>query len=224
MFGGTASIKHILVSGEADDGLDWDQGWTGSVQHLAIVHAEGVSDSGFESDNNEDDNDATPRSMPTIYNFTIAGGGAGAGMVLRRGTWGHIYNGIVMGMPGAGVDIRDAASAAGAESGDLVVANSIFWSNGEDFSLDATDNDGNFDEAAYLSSDEMMNQMVNPQLGNGAFDLTGPELVPPASSPAAEGGATPPDDGFFNPCATYIGAFEPGGDDWTADWTAFPEN
>jgi hypothetical protein len=27
----------------------------------------------------------------------------------------------------------------------------------------------------------------------------------------------------FKP-ADYLGAFEPGGDDWTERWTAFPEN
>jgi hypothetical protein len=165
-----------------------------------------------------------PRSMPTIYNFTIAGGGGGAGMVLRRGTWGQIYNGIIMGMPGAGVDIRDEATALGTDDGSLTVSNSIFWGNGEDYSLDATDNDNGFDEEAFLSHADRMNQQVNPRLGNAAFDLTGPSLVPPANSPAAEGGATPPDDGFFNPCATYIGAFEPGGEDWSAGWTAYPEN
>jgi hypothetical protein len=225
MFGGTADIKHILVTGTADDSLDWDQGWQGRVQNLAIVQIEGGSDSGFEADNLDGANDSMPRSMPTMYNFTIAGGGTGAGMVLRRGTWGQLYNGVVMGMPGAGVDFRDEATVAGTEDGSLTVSNSIFWENGEDYSTDSEeDNDGNFDEEAYLSHADRANQQENPALGAAAFDLSGPDLVPPASSPAAEGGATPPDDGFFNTCATYIGAFEPGGDDWTAGWTDFPEN
>jgi hypothetical protein len=36
------------------------------------------------------------------------------------------------------------------------------------------------------------------------------------------GGATPPADGFFDPTATFIGAM--GVEDWTAGWTAYPQN
>jgi hypothetical protein len=224
MFGGTADIKHIIVSGEQDDGLDWDQGWQGRAQNFVILHSE-LSNNGIEADNLDGADDAMPRSMPTMYNFTFLGGGDGSGMHLRRGTWGMLYNGIVSGFAGAGIDVDSAATALGADDGSLVVANSIFWDNGEDFSSDSEeDNDNGFDEEAYFTSEDLGNQMVNPGLGAAAFDLTGPDFVPGANSPAAEGGATPPDDGFFNPCATYIGAFEPGGEDWSAGWTAYPEN
>ena len=35
-------------------------------------------------------------------------------------------------------------------------------------------------------------------------------------------GATPPNDGFFDATATFIGAI--GTDDWTAGWTKYPAN
>jgi hypothetical protein len=58
----------------------------------------------------------------------------------------------------------------------------------------------------------------DPELGD-AESVTDPDFVPAAGSPAADGAAAPP-----TPFAAgeYMGAFEPGGDDWTADWTAYP--
>ena len=61
----------------------------------------------------------------------------------------------------------------------------------------------------------------DPMLGD-ATNLDAPNFIPAAASPAASDAATPPDDGFFDATATYMGAFEPDGDDWMAGWTAFP--
>ena len=46
--------------------------------------------------------------------------------------------------------------------------------------------------------------------------------MPAADSPAA--GAPAPEGAGLEAEATYMGAFEPGGDDWTVGWTAFPAN
>jgi hypothetical protein len=35
-FGGTTDLRHAVITGANDDSLDWDQGWTGRVQFLAI--------------------------------------------------------------------------------------------------------------------------------------------------------------------------------------------
>ena len=62
----------------------------------------------------------------------------------------------------------------------------------------------------------------DPELGD-PFNLTAPDFVPAADSPAEDGAATPPTR-LFDKAATYMGAFEPGGDDWTEGWTAYPED
>ena len=55
------------------------------------------------------------------------------------------------------------------------------------------------------------------------FDYTALSLTAPIFKPTAPvpGGATPPNDGFFDASATYIGAV--GTDDWTQGWTAYPQ-
>jgi hypothetical protein len=233
IFGGKADIKHMVLTNIQDDSLDWDFGWTGRAQFLAIRHDEATSDAGFEADNGNPSTDVSPRSAPTIYNVTLVGGegSSSPGMVLRRGTWGLINNAIVTGFPVSGVDIRDAFSVDGTEVTPpaLAIANSIFFQNGADGTEhgDADgdgddDDDESFDENAFLRTEALANRFdVDPQLPDAA-NVTAPNLVPPADSPAATGGATPP--AGFDVSATYVGAFEPGGTDWTDGWTAYPED
>jgi hypothetical protein len=56
-------------------------------------------------------------------------------------------------------------------------------------------------------------------LGN-PFELGAPDFKPAAGSPAMTGGATPGTG--LDASATYLGAV--GETDWTAGWTAYPEN
>jgi hypothetical protein len=237
VFGGKVDIKHTVLSNIEDDSLDWDFGWTGRAQFLAIRH-DAASDAAFEADNGDPATEAMPRSEPTIYNVTLVGSptSRSPGMVLRRGTWGAIRNAIVTGFPVSGVDIRDAFSVDGAElvPPRLTIENSIFFANGEGGlehaddepeNGDAGDDDANFDEDVFLRTTitgAAANQFdVDPGLPDAA-NVTAPNLVPAAGSPAAAGAAVPP--AGFDTAADYIGAFEPGGTDWTAGWTSFPEN
>jgi hypothetical protein len=233
VFGGKVDIRHAVLSNNQDDSLDWDFGWTGRAQFIVVRHDESQSDSGFEADNGDPSTAATPRSEPNIYNVTLVGsaGSTSPGVVLRRGTWGAIHNAIITGFPVSGVDIRDTFSVEGTEEAPprLLVANSIFFHTGaggtEYGDADgegADDDDDGFDEAAYLADAQFANQLgVDPLLPDAA-NVTAPNLVPPANSPAATGGATPP--AGLDTSATYIGAFQPGGPDWSAGWTSFPEN
>lgn len=233
VFGGTVDIRHAVLSNIQDDSLDWDLGWTGRAQFLVIRHDADTSDAAFEADNGNPSTEATPRSEPTLFNLTLVGGAGSTspGLVLRRGTWGAIHNAIITGFPVSGVDIRDAFSVAGAELEPprLLVANSIFFRNGSEGTehadadgQGADDDDGAFDEDAFLRSEALANRFdVDPELPDAA-NVTAPNLVPAATSPAATGGATPPEG--FDVSATYVGALPPGGPDWTAGWVAYPED
>jgi hypothetical protein len=177
--------------------------------------------------------------MPTVYNATLIGtndsSGMQRGMVLRRGTAGQIFNTIVQGFPVTGVDVRDAATVANTTKtpADLTIENSILFDDGADgmsfFADDeatdgsSTDNDMGFSEADFFE-DAARNNVTgeDPKLGD-PYNQTKPDFVPAKDSPAADGAAKPPSDGFFK-AADYIGAIEPGGDDWTADWTAYPKD
>jgi hypothetical protein len=234
VFGGKVDLKHIILSNNQDDSLDWDFGWTGRAQFVVVRHDVDASDAGFEADNGNPSTEVLPRSEPLIYNATLVGstGSTSPGMVLRRGTWGAIRNSIVTGFPVSGIDIRDAFSVDGTEVDPLrlTVENSIIFQNGEGGTeagetepLDGMtgDDDGSFDENAFLTDVARNNQFTDPGLPDTA-NVTAPTFVPAAGSIAATGAATPP--AGFDVSAVYIGAFEPGGTDWSAGWTSYPED
>lgn len=233
VFGGTVDIGHLVLSNIQDDSLDWDFGWTGRGQFLVIRHDADTSDAAFEADNGNPSTDVQPRSQPTLYNLTLVGGAGSLspGVVLRRGSWGAIHNAIITGFPVSGFDIRDALSVDGTAltPPTLLVANSIFFDNGEGGTEhgDADgagndDDDGGFDEDAFLRNEAFANRFdVDPGLPD-ASNVTAPSLVPAADAPAATGAATPP--AGLDVTATFIGALPPGGPDWTAGWTSYPED
>jgi len=75
-FGGTVNVKHLLLTGNEDDNVDWVLGWRGSAQFI-IVQADSMDgDRCVEADNNGIDAgnpSTTPRSAPTIFNITCVG-------------------------------------------------------------------------------------------------------------------------------------------------------
>lgn len=233
-WGGSPVVHHIVSSRNSDDSFDWTGGFSSDVQFLAIVQNPADADACFEADNNEDNFSATPVSSPTFYNVTAVGGpgqeGDSPGAVLRRGTAGRFYNSIFMGFGLVGVDVRDAESAALTEgdSPDLTIENSLFFNNGPDgethFPVEAegTDNDNGLDEVAYFTDEAKNNVLdVDPELADAA-NLSAPNFVPADDSVVGEGAKTPGTG--FDAAAKYMGAFEPGGADWTEGWTAYPEN
>src|SRR5690606_10551433 len=163
-FGGTADVKHAIVTRAADDSVDWDEGWQGRIQFLAIQQEGAEGDAGFEADNLEDNNDATPRSMPKIYNATMIGSDDPAAdqraMVIRRGTGGEIFNFVITGFPKEAIDIRDAATVALIDGGELSFGGLLVFDIGADGTsyfaeeMGEDDDDNGFDEGEYFMENE----------------------------------------------------------------------
>lgn len=226
-FGGTASIDHLVISGSSDDGLDFDEGWRGNAQFVVIHQFAGSGDSGIEADNLGSNEDAEPRTNPTLFNFTMIGTPDTRVAVLREGMRGTLRN-FVMSTFGDPPDLRAADTDLSAEwPAQLSIENSFFHDVG-DFPAEtgADDDDLGFDEGAAIMDAARSNTFdVDP--GIGSTSATAPDYVP--TNTALNGQATPAfnshaPDGWGDTAATYAGAFAPAGTDWTAGWTAFPEN
>ncbi len=221
-FGGTTPIDHVIVTGPGDDGLDWDQGWRGTADNVIVHHFSSTTTSpnGIEADNQgSGDRNVQPRSAPQVTNATIIGDGRveGSGVVTRVGTWGVLDGLVVVGFGDKGYDMRDGAwSLAGGWPEGIVVENSCFDDNGENYPVDDNDPKDDsvaggadfFDEPTLLADAARNNLEADPGLGD--------------FSTAATGGSPAPDYSLTN--ANCLGAFGgPAGDDWTGDWNAYPE-
>lgn len=244
VFGGTVDLRRVVVTGAKDDSLDWDQGWRGRAQFLALqMHDDTLAppeekgDNAIEADGWADVESRTGLpSSPRIFNLTlIASPTSHRGMRLREGTQATIRNALILApTPGATdglVDLGDALTADFVTSGDLNLENSIF-SGGWPLSGQADSSGTLYTEADFFTTgpgstgnDEVLDAT---QVLPSAFDEATPGWVPAAGSLAEERAATPSEapgqSGFFDTGATFRGAFRPGAADWTAGWTAYPRD
>ena len=221
MFGGTVNLKYALVTGARDDSFDWTDGWTGKGQFWVAQQYGDDADNGFENDNSSKNNEATPRSAPTIYNVTLVGDPDGPesdnGMLIREGAAGMYANFIVTGFNKVGVDVNNESSHKQADDGKLVIKNSIFFSNGKGNFGDEKDDDG-FDEAAWakgLGNKENDPHLVDP------FNKDNPNFAS-GTGAASVTSASPPSDGFFD-TVNFIGGVS-STNDWTKGWTTSARN
>jgi hypothetical protein len=229
-FGGTVNAKHLVCQYNEDDGIDWDNGWTGKLQFVVVQQKPGFDDetNGFEADNNAGGTEALPLSEPTIYNVTLCGKGQDNpkeeyAMLLRRATKGHIFNVLAIGFE-AGLDIRNGLTAAYALDGGLELKNSIFAAmvnreiaypedGGAQAAPPHRDDDNGLDEQAwFLGNGNVVIADGGVPSGVTCSSATTLSLGPTPS--LAANARTPPADGFFDTAASYVGAFKDRDDGW----------
>lgn len=220
-FGGTVGVKHLVVSAPGDDGIDWDLGFTGKIQHAVVVQATDAGNNGTECDNNEADHLAAPVSSPTVSNVTFVGSEGIAednyGMLFRRGASPKASNLAATGFSTACLAIRDQATfdafAAGTASLDHVV---IDCPTPFEASADETETGTEDDVFANGAGNAIVADLMLTDPGAA----TAPNFLPAAASPLLGAGQTP-DDPWFDD-VDYVGGF--GAVDWTAGWTRFSAN
>ncbi|MBK6629237.1 MAG: hypothetical protein IPG35_16865 [Flavobacteriales bacterium] len=196
-FGGTATLKWALSTGNSDDSFDWSHGWRGKGQFWAVHQDPASCDRGFECDNWETDFMVQPFSNPIVSNFTIVAaddGTASEAVRLRHGTRGRLYNGLVAGAGvGSGIRVSDSCSTW-MDQGLLICRNTTAygfatnWKDCDPFASDAT------------------NSATDPGVLSGYVGTENANAVDPTTL-----------DSWFSP-ATYKGAV-PAGDEWTSGWT-----
>jgi hypothetical protein len=161
-FGGTVSARHVVLTGNADDSLDWTDGWQGNIQYLYMEQS-GSGDNLIEADNREGDENAMQRSLPSISNMSGYGLGAENGLRFRRGTGVHLTNSFVV---DSGTCLRIGGESRNLLGGDLTIAGTSFGCT----ETHADDDDGAVE--AYLDSAEEVSQtggQVNPVTPTGEF-------------------------------------------------------
>lgn len=231
-FGGTQNMDHLVMTGIADDSLDTDNGYRGSVQFLlAVRRANGtVGDSAGNQTMLEVDssavNDAQPRQYLRLANFTFIQNTPNEPAIrLRGGADVDLVNGIVI-AKNTGTrqcfDVDDAQTTQAAGTGGagndergpprLV---SVVFDCGT-----LIDADADTFEADTLAN--AANSGVNQAFTSTLVALTGGTvgLIAPGANELGVTAATglPTISSFFTQ-VSYIGAFSGPGDTWTQGWT-----
>ena len=233
-FGGNMDAKWLVGGGCADDFTDYQLGYTGRVQYgLMYQSPDSNGNRGVEGDNSEYNNAATPFSNPTFFNITYFGSGVpgfdeatSPGLYVRRGSRGSFNNLAFLNFYSSCINAADANTQAQGDAGNLTM-NGILCYNNNIAGRGANTATGQI-TAAY---DQLYAQ---GQKGNGAgknflfsdpfiarpFDYSDPDFMGLFGSPLFRAGwISPPDDGFFDQSAKFIGGI--GDENWTEEWTNF---
>ncbi len=117
-WGGAVVVKHLVLTANDDDSIDWDNGWVGGIQYAIVKQATAGGDHVFETDNDGSSMDSEPRSMPTIANVTAISSGVDTAIKHREGTGALFYNVAVVESAAAKcLDIDDQATADQIDTG-----------------------------------------------------------------------------------------------------------
>jgi hypothetical protein len=232
-FGGTNDAKYLVGTYTADDFLDGQVGWTGRVQHGVMVANDDLSNRGIEMDNYERNFAARPLGNPTMYNVSFIGGGArgfdesdAPCLYFRRGAGGTYnnmlcYNWITRTVGGANIADSIQPNIA---AGNFRVNGLLSWNNGFNTTPAApatTDGQVVADFRALLTSPAAQ-FLIADTLLRRPLERSDPDFRPLTGSPVFRANwVQPPDDGFFDQWATWIGGF--GDHDWTEEWATFAQ-
>ncbi len=217
-FGGTVNAKHLVLTDNEDDSLDWTQGYQGKIQYVLIqqISDETVdTDRGMEMDNLSENNDATPRAQPVLANVTLMGKAGELGMNPRAGTGGNYSNFIVTNFSSC-IDIDGeatftAAGTPGNLTGVLTMENTIV-NCGTNF----VENDENTPDPWSTQ------QWFDTQPGNMEMNPGLDGVFPPANAAYLSGFELDPEVyGDFFDHVDYIGALRSRESAWIWNWTEF---
>lgn len=210
-FGGNVNAKYLVITEAGDDGLDWDEGYTGNIQYVLLQHGTGLGeDNGIEASNQNANQDALPRATPTVSNLTMIGNDQGGyGVYFKEGTGGRIKNSLFMGFKRGCTYFTNgptftAAGTPTALTGALTMDHNLLSCGALNFAQAA--------DAPWTAE-----AFYNAQAGNKVGDPLLQGFLPKAGSPLSDGGLSA-SSVWFSPVG-YIGAFADANDDWTRGWT-----
>jgi hypothetical protein len=223
MFGGGFGASHLVVTGAADDSLDIDEGFQGTLQYVFIQQDPTVGDNCLEWSNQASNFTAEPPTHPSVANLTCIGSGSGGekskGLTLKEGTEGAVLNSLFANLTNEAVVLLHQTTQDNAETG-RIAFDGVHFCGANTFAVGAE-----AEEVVAWTAEELETWVLGAGVnGNGTDcalpDLTwgAPDVQPPAGSAPDGAGATLP-SGFE--ATTYAGAIDPNGERWIAEpWIA----
>jgi hypothetical protein len=231
IFGGRPNLKHIVITGADDDGLDTDLGYRGTIQFVIGVHRDSSNgDSMIEADSNGNE-DALPRQYTRVSNATfvqrstVQGGNT---MLIRGGADYALLNSVVVGTNNC-LDIDGTAGTTTRAADNALqdlgppVFRSVVMSCTNPFA-----NDGNlqaetataFGTGTNNNNATFVSTLISTFI-NGPNETAVAATDPTAFNADSFAGAGQPNAAAPNrfTAVSYIGAVQNAGDTWYQNWT-----
>ncbi|MCR8922561.1 hypothetical protein NO559_07240 [Dasania sp. GY-MA-18] len=235
-YGGAVNAKHLVLTGNLDDSVDWDEGYIGNLQYVLVKQTEAAGNT-IEADT-EGSTDFL--SAPTIVNATFLGliGDADAKdtlHVLKKSSAGFIHNSVLSGVDADGVygtiancvqldgtgaqDNVDGTNAGGANPG--LTINTIYNNvvgNCTNFEVDGSGAvQSTLGSGANTSVFTVADASIDTNYASQAAAASGLASIDWATFNANHPESTA--DASFLDDTDYAGAVDPAGsDDWFSTW------
>lgn len=222
-FGGTVNCKYLIAAFCGDDAFDYDEGYRGNGQFWVAIQDSEEGDYLVECNGGIHPEDGQPYSIPSLFNLTLIGSGAGNNRALcdfSRNAGGTIANSIFVNQQsGIAIAYKDGVESSYNHflNNRLQIMNNIFYDVCENdstkiFSVYSEDGTNVSDEnrifGEYFS-------LVNNVLKDPGIECSGNQLQLVPMDIIFTGLASYPAD-WFDP-VNFKGAF--GTYNWAADWT-----
>lgn len=230
-FGGNNDAKYLVGGLGADDYIDYQLGYTGKIQYGIFYQSpDSKGNRGIEGDNSEYNQSATPLSNPQMYNLTFVGSGTpgfdeanAPGIYLRRGAAGDLNNIIVTNFYSAGVFVDNPTTQAQIDNNSLKMNGILVWNNNAGTN-GANTIDGQLDAGVLTFAQGTRGQGKNfaatDHKMRRPYEWSDPDWRAMFNSPILRATwVQPPDNGFFDQTAHFIGAV--GDVAWWEEWTSF---
>jgi hypothetical protein len=202
-FGGTVNAKHLVLTSNLDDTVDWDEGWQGNLQYVLAIQGVDTGGNAIEADTQGTDDFL---SKPTIANATFIGNGSKDTLaVFKAGSGGFIHHSVFTFDASVTVPTICVNTSAAAIVGTELV-----------FTTPVADCDSSGD--VVLVPAPIADVALDSSYASQAVEASSVGTLDIAAINAlyAESVADP---AFFD-ATDYAGAVDPaGGDDWFAGWT-----
>jgi len=114
IYGGTVNVSNIVSAANTNNAFSYKDGWIGSATNIFTKRkADGTGNTGITGINNTGNDNASPRSNPTIKNVTFIGGTSGEsnGIKLKQGTFATLDN-VVVSDWSTGINIESDSTVA----------------------------------------------------------------------------------------------------------------
>lgn len=204
-YGGTVNASHLVLTGNLDDTVDWDEGWQGNLQYVLVVQSVDTTGNVIEADT---EGTLDFLSKPTIANATFIGNGSKTtGAVFKETSGGFLHHSVIAFDAGLAGPTTCVDSSAAAPSGTQLVFTNV---------VGACDNSGDLVLIPAPIADAQIDATYASQAAEAQTAAVGTLDIAAINATYAESVADP---AFFD-ATDYAGAVDPaGGDDWYAGWT-----